>query len=633
MKKFASILLSMLMATGAIAAASAETYTGTAQGIGEVSVTLTVEDGKITAAEVVGESETKGIGYEPCADGTFADAIVAAQGVDFDSISGATVTSNAVKDAAKKAMAAAGLIEAEDTTVTDTECDVVIVGAGGAGMTAALQAVDSGVNSVIIVEKGGSTGGNTSRATGGMNAAKTVYQDENEWSDATTTAVEKAIATAEEKYADGDKISNLTATVKEQFEAYKANPEGYFDSVELFALDTIIGGKGLNNFDLVMTLTGNSAEAIDWLATKNAHLTNVGSFGGASVKRIHRATTEDGKTTPVGAYLVKVLTADVEAEDKIDLRTNTAATEIVMEDGKAVGVKVKNENGEYTIRAKAVILASGGYGANDALVPDEYKNFVYAGHAGATGDAIKMVEGLDADLINMDLVNTQPNSMILPSGLGQYCNPGVAGAYKAGAYMVNQNGERFFNESANAWDLMQAMKQNEAQYLIMDQTAFDNFNAGMTNSKIYTMEDVEKWLSDDYDGQPVMKQGATLAELCEKLNLPADAVEASAKAFNDCAAAQTADAFGRTPAAAQSEEGPFYALQMHIRYYASLGGLHINDNMQVLNTKQEAIPGLYAAGEVVGGLEGDVYMGATLFGWAVASGYDAANAVNAVIAQ
>lgn len=102
MKKFASILLSMLMATGAIAAASAETYTGTAQGIGEVSVTLTVEDGKITAAEVAGESETKGIGYEPCADGTFADAIVAAQGVDFDSISGATVTSNAVKDAAKK---------------------------------------------------------------------------------------------------------------------------------------------------------------------------------------------------------------------------------------------------------------------------------------------------------------------------------------------------------------------------------------------------------------------------------------------------------------------------------------------------------------------------------------------------
>lgn len=143
---------------------------------------------------------------------------------------------------------------------------MVIVGAGGAGMTAALQAVDSGVNSVIIVEKGGSTGGNTSRATGGMNAAKTAYQDENEWSDATTQAVEKTIATAKEKY--GDKIGDLIATVEAQFEAYKANPTGYFDSVELFALDTMVGGKCLNNLDLVMTLTGNSAEAIDWLATK-----------------------------------------------------------------------------------------------------------------------------------------------------------------------------------------------------------------------------------------------------------------------------------------------------------------------------------------------------------------------------
>ena len=392
MKKFASVLLSMMLATGLAAGASAETYTGTAQGMGgDVSVTLTVEDGKITAAEVVGENETKGIGYEPCAEGTYAAAIVEAQGADIDNISGATVTTNAVKEAAKKAMVAAGLAEAEDTTVSDAECDVVIVGAGGAGMTAALQAVDAGVNSVIVVEKAGSTGGNTSRATGGMNAAKTVYQDKNEWSDATTQAVEKTLATAKEKY--GDQIGDLIATVEAQFEAYKANPTGYFDSVELFALDTMVGGKCLNNLDLVMTLTGNSAEAIDWLATKNANLTNVGSFGGASVKRIHRATTEDGKTTPVGAYLVKVLTADVDAESKIDLRVNTAATELVMEDGKAVGVKVKNENGEYTIRAKAVILASGGFGADLDRVAElkpELAGFVTTNAPTITGDGIDM---------------------------------------------------------------------------------------------------------------------------------------------------------------------------------------------------------------------------------------------------
>ena len=456
------------------------------------------------------------------------------------------------------------------------EGHVVVVGAGAAGLSAALKTAQNG-HSVILLEKMGVIGGASAMAGSGTMATGSKWQKE----------------------------------------------DGYEDSAEKLVEDMMVNGHQKNDRATVELFANTIGEAFDWLVGEDGAAVPYQRSGKPS-----RSYSGEGR----GAGVCKNLSERLEAAGGT-LLTNTPATELVVENGAVFGVKAEGEGKAYTIRAKAVILASGGYGANDALVPDEYKKFVYAGHAGATGDAIKMVEGLDADLINMDLVNTQPNSMILPSGLGQYCNPGVAGAYKAGAYMVNQNGERFFNESANAWDLMQAMKQNEAQYLIMDQTAFDNFNAGMTNSKIYTMEDVEKWLSDDYDGQPVMKQGATLAELCEKLNLPADAVEASAKAFNDCAAAQTADAFGRTPAAAQSEEGPFYALQMHIRYYASLGGLHINDSMQVLNTKQEAIPGLYAAGEVVGGLEGDVYMGATLFGWAIASGYDAANAVNVVIAQ
>ncbi len=143
------------------------------------------------------------------------------------------------------------------------------------------------------------------------------------------------------------------------------------------------------------------------------------------------------------------------------------------------------------------------------------------------------------------------------------------------------------------------------------------------------MEQVAEWIKDDYQGQPVMKTAATLDELAEKLGVPADALKASAASFNEKVGQE--DEFGRTIKAAQSEEGPFYALQMHIRYYASLGGLHVNNDMQVLTKAQEAIPGLYAAGEVVGGLEGDVYMGATLFGWAIASGYNAGNAAVASI--
>ena len=587
-KKISAFLASMLLLGSIGGAAMAEgmtpgTYEAAAQGFhGDVKLSVTVDAEKITAIDILEHSETEGIGA--AALPKLVEAVLANQTIGVDSVAGATVTSEAFKAAMTDALTQAGAdmdkmtaaVEASTLEDVQMDADVVVVGAGAAGLSAALKTAQNG-HSVILLEKMGVIGGASAMAGSGTMATGSKWQKE----------------------------------------------DGYEDSAEKLVEDMMANGHQKNDRATVELFANTIGEAFDWLVGEDGAAVPYQRSGKPS-----RSYSGEGR----GAGVCKNLAERLEAAGGT-LLTNTPATELVVENGAVVGVKAEGEGKAYTIRAKAVILASGGYGANDALVPDEYKKFVYAGHAGATGDAIKMVEGLDADLINMDLVNTQPNSMILPSGLGQYCNPGVAGAYKAGAYMVNQNGERFFNESANAWDLMQAMKQNEAQYLIMDQTAFDNFNAGMTNSKIYTMEDVEKWLSDDYDGQPVMKQGATLAELCEKLNLPADAVEASAKVFNDCAAAQTADAFGRTPAAAQSEEGPFYALQMHIRYYASLGGLHINDSMQVLNTKQEAIPGLYAAGEVVGGLEGDVYMGATLFGWAIASGYDAANAVNAVIAQ
>lgn len=589
MKKIIAAFLASMLLLGSIGgAAMAEgmtpgTYEAAAQGFhGDVKLSVTVDAEKITAIDILEHSETEGIGA--AALPKLVEAVLANQTIGVDSVAGATVTSEAFKAAMTDALTQAGAdmdkmtaaVAASELEDVQMDADVVVVGAGAAGLSAALKTAQNG-HSVILLEKMGVIGGASAMAGSGTMATGSKWQKE----------------------------------------------DGYEDSAEKLVEDMMANGHQKNDRAIVELFANTIGEAFDWLVGEDGAAVPYQRSGKPS-----RSYSGEGR----GAGVCKNLAERLEAAGGT-LLTNTPATELVVENGAVVGVKAEGEGKAYTIRAKAVILASGGYGANDELVPDEYKKFVYAGHAGATGDAIKMVEGLDADLINMDLVNTQPNSMILPSGLGQYCNPGVAGAYKAGAYMVNQNGERFFNESANAWDLMQAMKQNEAQYLIMDQTAFDNFNAGMTNSKIYTMEDVEKWLSDDYDGQPVMKQGATLAELCEKLNLPADAVEASAKAFNDCAAAQTADAFGRMPAAAQSEEGPFYALQMHIRYYASLGGLHINDSMQVLNTKQEAIPGLYAAGEVVGGLEGDVYMGATLFGWAIASGYDAANAVNVVIVQ
>ncbi len=588
MKRLVAGFLAVLMVLVGCVAAGAEgmtpgTYTAEAEGFhGTIKLEVTVDAEAITGIEVVEHSETAGIGE--AALPVLVESVLEHQTTGVDSVAGATVTSEAFKAALTDALTQAGAdmdkmsqpVEADELEAVTMEADVVVVGAGAAGLSAGLKAVQDGKN-VIILEKMGVIGGASAMAGSGTMATGSTWQKE----------------------------------------------DGYEDSPEQLVEDMMENGHNKNDRATVELFANTIGEAFDWLVDEN----------GAAVP--YQRSGEPTRTysgVGRGAGVCQSLCDKFLAEGGT-LLLNTPATALIINDGAVTGVMAEGEGKAYTINAKAVVLASGGYGANDELVPDEYKAFVYAGHAGAEGDAIAMVEPLDADLINMDLINTQPNSMILPSGLGQYCNPGVSRAYAAGGFMVNQDGERFFNEQANAWDLMQAMKANDAQYLIMDQAAFDGFNAGMTGSKIYTMEDVETWLADDYEGQPVMKTAATLEELADKLGIPADALSASAQAFNEAAASGSADEFGRTPAAAQSEEGPYYALEMHIRYYASLGGLHINDGMQVLNTQQEAIPGLYAAGEVVGGLEGDVYMGGTLFGWAIASGYEAGIAAAAYTAE
>ena len=177
-----------------------------------------------------------------------------------------------------------------------------------------------------------------------MNAAKTPYQDKNEFKEA--AGVEKTLATAAEKFADNATITALAATVKEQWDAYQANPQGYFDSVELMELDTLIGGKGKNNPELVKALAENSAAAIEWLASIGADVKNVGAFGGASVKRIHRPVNADGKVTAVGAYIVPILEKNLQ-DRNVQFLFDTTANEIIMKDGKAVGIKA---TGKMAIR-------------------------------------------------------------------------------------------------------------------------------------------------------------------------------------------------------------------------------------------------------------------------------------------
>ncbi|MBF1096480.1 MAG: FAD-dependent oxidoreductase, partial [Solobacterium sp.] len=309
MKKLTALLASATMALSLVGCSAGKTYTGEAYGHDKenpVKVTLTIKDKTITKVEVDASHETNGIGSK--AADALPEQIVSANSLDVDGVSGATQTSKAIIEAATAALKQAGLepsdLTSKKTTATKAKdieetVDVVIVGAGGAGMTAAITASKAG-SKVVIIESQPIVGGNTVRSTGGLNAAKTPYQDKNEFKEA--AGVEKTLKTAAEKFADNATITALAATVKSQWDAYQANPQGYFDSPELMALDTMIGGKGKNDPELVKILTQNSAGAIEWLASIGAELKSVGAAGGASVKRIHRPVDENGKTAAVGAY-------------------------------------------------------------------------------------------------------------------------------------------------------------------------------------------------------------------------------------------------------------------------------------------------------------------------------------------
>ena len=319
-------------------------FTGTAKGMGgDVTVTLTLEDGKITGCTAEGKDETPGIGT--LALEQLPAQIAETGSIAVDGVSTATITSNAIKEAA------------------------------AAAITAAAEG-----KSVVIVESQAMVGGNSVRATGGMNAGKTVYQDENEFGE--SAGVEKTLKTAAEKYADNETITALAKTVSEQWAEYQKNPTGYFDSVELMELDTMIGGKGINDPALVETLCSNSADAIDWLDEHGITLHSVSSFGGASVKRIHRPVDAEGKTVSVGSYMIPLLEENCEKAG-VQILLNTTANEILTDaNGAAVGIKATGSTGEtVTVNAKAVVLTTGGFGANLDMVVEykpELKGFMTA---------------------------------------------------------------------------------------------------------------------------------------------------------------------------------------------------------------------------------------------------------------
>ena len=594
MKKFISILLCvcMVLTMGLAVAADGVSgdFTGTAQGLGgDVTVTLTLKDGKIVGCTATGDKETEGIGSKVI--DSF-PAIVAESGsIAVDAISGATVTSNAFVAAAEAALTEAGLnpedyktaiatAAGEDRTV---DADVVVVGAGGAGMTAAISAAADGLK-VVVVESQAMVGGNSVRATGGMNAAKTPLQDKNTFGE--SAGVEKTLAAAE-GYADNETITALAATVSEQWEAYKANPEGYFDSVELMELDTMIGGKGINNPELVKTLCSNTADSIVWLDSVGASLTSVGAFGGASVKRIHRPVNEEGKTLSVGAYIVPILEKNLQ-DAGVEIILNTTVDTILTDaNGAACGVSgVANDGSKLTVNADAVILTTGGFGANLDMVVSykpELAGFMTTNAAGIQGQGIKMAEALGAATVDMNQIQIHPT---VEANTAALITEGLRGD---GAILVNAEGKRFFDEVSTRDKVSAAEIAQPGSYswLVVDQAMVDASSV------------IQGYIKKGYTAQ-----GETYEELAKALGMDEAAFAETMNTWNSYVEAKNDPDFGRTSFANPLNTAPYYAIKVTAGVHHTMGGLKINPAAEVLTEDGSAIAGLFAAGEVTGGVHG-----------------------------
>lgn len=525
---------------------------------GDVNVEVTFAGDEIKDIKV-DHQETEGLGDE--AIDKIVNEVKDKQSIKVDTVSGATNSSNAVLAAITAAIKDAGkdvaLFEKEgeeenkEAKTGEMDVDVAVIGGGGAGFAAAVTAKEAGAN-VVLLEKMPSVGGNTLISGGEYAAAANELQEK-------------------------ENIEDSPEVFAEDIEKSGAGKEGE-------AKDSI-------NNELIENLAQKATEAAYWLRDDVGvkWLDELMFFGGHSVKRSLIPEGHSGSTI-ISAYKKK-------ADDLgIEVLTETDVKEILSKDGKIAGVKAETKDGELTVNAKSVVIASGGFGANDEMCY-EYDNEIddkvgSTNAKGATGDGIKMAEKLGAGKIGMEYIQLYPICDVETGKLLYVGDTRLSG----GALLVNKEGKRFVEELDTRRAISMAIKDqtDSVGYLIWDETS---------NESTGTMKSHPEEAEDLYE-RGLLVKADTIEECAKHFDIDADQLKETVENFNKNSKEEKDPEFKLRMLGWEVKDGPFYMLKAAPAVHHTMGGLTINTKAEVLKEDGTPIEGLYAAGEVTGGVHG-----------------------------
>lgn len=598
-KRLISLLVALIMLCG-FACAESSVYTGEGKGMGgTLTVEMTVEDGVITALDVVSHEDTPGI-CESAIEQVPA-AIVANQSLAVDTVSGATVTSKAIIEAATNAAIAAGLDmealskpaekKAAPAESTERTADVIVIGAGGAGLAAAASAGENGA-SVIVLEAAGMVGGSTIRSGGHI----LVFDDTiNASMDRNDEALQKYL---DYKAEDFGEWGETLLTAQEQIRAYlESDQTGRFDSKELAMVDHYLKGTGTDLEGTAVTLPFDLNNAGIMAADDvNAWLASGGMELQPKMYNAHGGTPEGGAKGLVDA-LTK-LTDAAGAEILLGMKAN----ELIVEDGVVCGVKAVDTSGtEHVFHAnKGVVIATGSFSSNGEMAARYQKigEGLYEGNGSSNpvtndGQGIIMAEAVGAQLRDMQFLCT------MTGGINGVNRSAFSKTFGTEQLFVNANGVRFGSENdSKLYNGMNAglIHQPQARiYLVGDSKMIEALNAK------------EEGMVDTMTAGGAYFIADTLEEAAALAGLDAAALSDTVATFNTYVDNGVDPDFGRTEFNGKVENGPFIVAVGEAIYHLTFGGLVINTNAEVMDANGNVIPGLYAAGDVISGFEGAVH--------------------------